>query len=783
MAGENISATESRFNPAIPKENPPDWFKESRSISQPAAPKSGEYFFSGLSALTGEAVHGLDTAQKIGLDEEIRTNVDRIKNQQIASMMEAREQVKTLAASGKPIPQELQNLTENLSAIQNARANNKISLTDYDGRLNSYLKDIRARNPGYRDYIDEIGRRAIGYDPANQQIRQLAQDINSFVAGKKNDVDKMVDHLMSREMAARGGTLLAARIRSGQETNPFQAYSDFVRTAFQLQITEEDVKRARELDKPGAQAAIARSAYEFSHFNFANYQTIQGMGNLDASLKMIREAQADPNKYTPEQLRQARANLEMLGDKLWDRFIAMASEPDSRNPGGVSTIERVGGMAEFSAQAKPYFEIYKKIGEHLSKGEFDMAGAQARTVQDWKTAASFGLGETEWGKMQIRLDALKQVDPELYEIVHKQLILGNPEMEPKVRAWLLNGALKISSGESTVAKEVQDAVSKKILTGKVYADYIGLIEAFKSPNTTPERKKDLFHAFFDQTNSSLLDSFKKDYVDTSKGYPRQIPGKYSVFFQLTDPAVSAQVAKMDGMSKQQYKDRAGDWVGHLFQTEVETLNNIPGITWDAESHHLLMPPARFKPGEGMRADQYRINQTLLNRLNHALDQYAGVIKATSPSADVSVEVHKILEGMDFGKKPGFLQILGQKILDSMSGPSSVPLTEEGPKTKKTSTEASPKKETTKEEVSKPEPKPERIRAPKPVLAPEPGPKSVRVPKTSEPARPEGIPADAMWHPSSSENDFGTWIVIDEKGRLKERYHPNGDLMRKFYYPD
>src|ERR1051326_418900 len=213
MAGENISATESRFNPAIPKENPPDWFNESRSISQPAAPKSGEYFFSGLSALTGEAVHGLDTAQKIGLDEEIRTNVDRIKNQQIASMMEAREQVKTLAASGKPIPQELQNLTENLSAIQNARANNKISLTDYDGRLNSYLKDIRARNPGYRDYIDEIGRRAIGYDPANQQIRQLAQDINSFVAGKKNDVDKMVDHLMSREMAARGGTLLAARIR------------------------------------------------------------------------------------------------------------------------------------------------------------------------------------------------------------------------------------------------------------------------------------------------------------------------------------------------------------------------------------------------------------------------------------------------------------------------------------------------------------------------------------------------------------------------------------------
>jgi len=88
----------------------------------------------------------------------------------------------------KDAPKEIKELPGKLDALGAARADGKISETDFWGRLAATAKDVRSRYPVlYRPYVDAEIAKKFGTTPANAYIQGMIKDINASLTNSQHE--------------------------------------------------------------------------------------------------------------------------------------------------------------------------------------------------------------------------------------------------------------------------------------------------------------------------------------------------------------------------------------------------------------------------------------------------------------------------------------------------------------------------------------------------------------------------------------------------------------------
>src|SRR5579872_3501006 len=82
-------------------------------------------------------------------------------------------------------------VTQGLSGVErlaNAREQGgKFRTTSFDADIDRSLKDLRAKWPGYRDYIDQEASRIVGYNPANKLVSDKLAQLNELTTNKQKE--------------------------------------------------------------------------------------------------------------------------------------------------------------------------------------------------------------------------------------------------------------------------------------------------------------------------------------------------------------------------------------------------------------------------------------------------------------------------------------------------------------------------------------------------------------------------------------------------------------------
>lgn len=143
--------------------------------------------------LIAAEVGAADKIIKMGIDDEARTAVDPIKDATIhaletGQLADGGADGATGGGGGNVPPEVSGGLTrlENLSA---AKASGRLNESHYWNLLDAEARRMRARHPGYRDYVDERISQLAGGNPANKMIQELYQEQKAGLTSAAKEYD------------------------------------------------------------------------------------------------------------------------------------------------------------------------------------------------------------------------------------------------------------------------------------------------------------------------------------------------------------------------------------------------------------------------------------------------------------------------------------------------------------------------------------------------------------------------------------------------------------------
>lgn len=238
------------FNPQIPDTQDPNWLGWSKPISVTPGDSSTGALLSTFAEGLGGALKLADKGISSIAEDETYDKAKAIQQDYQTRLADANDYIRgtrtdatassptggaaTAGASLLPstgqvpnqygLPSQVQRLPVQIDTLGQARANGKLSETDYYARLDALAKDIRSRYPGYREQIDAAMTKATGVDPANAYIKSVLGDINSFVTGANTDRNKIISEITNSTINGSPESILAQRLfAEGKITTSAQA--------------------------------------------------------------------------------------------------------------------------------------------------------------------------------------------------------------------------------------------------------------------------------------------------------------------------------------------------------------------------------------------------------------------------------------------------------------------------------------------------------------------------------------------------------------------------------
>jgi hypothetical protein len=154
----------AEFNPEVPSPEPKNFGGYSQGIS---ANKTFSTLFAGASALAEGAIQGTDAVIQENIRDDANTKVDQVRT--LFGVPAA-----TDVAAGTPA--DIQKGRDYIDKLKTAYNAGTIRESYYYGQLQSKVKELRAKYPGYEEPIDNIISDITGVTPANAIIGALRRE-------------------------------------------------------------------------------------------------------------------------------------------------------------------------------------------------------------------------------------------------------------------------------------------------------------------------------------------------------------------------------------------------------------------------------------------------------------------------------------------------------------------------------------------------------------------------------------------------------------------------------
>lgn len=207
-------------------------------------------------------VKGTEAVIESDITETAYTEVDRARTEfgvDAVTSLQAWE-------PGKDVPQELGMYAQDVDRLTRAMRQGSLKYSHYLGRLDAISRQIRARYPGHRQFIDSTTQSITGTQPANAIVRQLFNESNEGLPPAQKQWNDLV------EEGRRGGNLPPSFYDEGgninqrwQDYNKLSAYVS-TRNAQKANIDRANAKLTLDAAQGKAATSNAKSlaAYEIN---------------------------------------------------------------------------------------------------------------------------------------------------------------------------------------------------------------------------------------------------------------------------------------------------------------------------------------------------------------------------------------------------------------------------------------------------------------------------------------------------------------------------------------
>jgi hypothetical protein len=733
----------ANFNPSVPATKDPNYLSYSRPITQPESDKSAQYagqaeayqgksseyqgdvdlyrgkesqyqggaleaLFKGIGDVFKSGVTATDQYFKKSIDTDLYTAVDAQRNQYTQQLEEtaaggARGQpsgatgyagaapsadgpMNILNPSARSNPDGLDKGLQRIDTIVAARANDKMSETQYIGNLSSIAKGLRTQYPGYREYIDQKISESTGMNPANAYVKSLIKDIDASVSAQKGETEKTT--AMLRKEIENGTPYAAQAYDIFQQTGNVSWANAWVSKMNSQKFfwkNEEDRRKYEQGGRDEEKADVFKKADLLGAQTADNhFEMITVPGGLDSAKTVSDFVIGQTNGSSPK-LRQEDAQA--LGQRI------MAQQATATNAIYQTYVQKgwitaMGGPEEAMKRAQAATSMFKTVGEYIYNEKYGPAFAAinqnksmvADTLNQWYSNKDMGpfirdmaaleqAGPTYGSKLLERFVTDVNIEPKMKEFVNNQ-VLGMASQTDYVK----NGIAKtqkqaLESIQSRMPDDPSNPGKKLPVPAAATEQVIRLVDDIASKDATDAQKINIARAAFDPKNRDLLEKFERDSASNFKPGPQlngPVKGRSTLFERMTSQAITSEIARLDktspGVLKMYQNWAESEFAKHIFRDEINELKNIqslPGtkVSWDNENMRIKLdvtaPGGKYNPfpsssssrGSGTPAapstSQFLAAQDNVERLNRGLETMKGVAKAAG--GDVNAYVFKLLK--------------------------------------------------------------------------------------------------------------------------------------------
>ena len=688
----------AQFNPSVPQTYDPNYLNLSKSITTPEADKSTGIALQSAGNMIEGGIKATDQVLKEQITGEAQEGAQKIQTQQIGGLLLANaitspqsnseDLVPGDGTAAANTPTDVSSVKRSVNSLVNARDNGHISPTYYYMRLDSLAQNLRARYPGYRDYIDRAISEVTGVKPANALIQSLMQDLNASQENQRAFYNKVQGDLL--EETTKGNPAAREELKLFRQTGDVNHAIDQLNTwharDYRLSQAEQNVK-AHTADETSRRAA-AQQTFDLTMSDMfdKHWSGIQaGMGlNQPAHIaQLVQKAAAGTIEPLPPEQKEgllgqmvaSRAQMEMdMRAKLTKNFTYTTTDLDGNTVTRTGTLGTIlGGPSVTEPLLQQRLKDWDTVQDLVTNEKYGLYTATKRMNAAILDQAQNGLlTDKTLGPWLKNLDAITKISPQYAEKYFAQLLASN--IDQGVKDYIVKQASNMLAQPdyahlgiaNTLKKAVEDAKNKGIQMPQVYSEYVKALEPIwntKPPaGVTPQQYHDiranLAIAAFHPDNVGVLKQVQDDYWD-DKG---QHPGAQTIYQRFGQPdAVNNMKSLTDPVHWQNYVSFMGSEYQHMAQKDILNLNdltkNFPNVfysSWDPDRHQWrlhqvgdttgrdILYDKNFTPNKqqlgmaGLDAQFKQVQQSMkrLNMITKPLVNIAQADGSTSPDSAV-----------------------------------------------------------------------------------------------------------------------------------------------------
>lgn len=578
----------AEFNPQLPDPSNPDrdkgyigYSEGYRPVPVQEAPtpkqfstyadRSAEYkakgksdFLGSVGKLFGAAVEATDYVVKSYIENTLTDQTNAIKDEYGVGDMAI--QNTDISQTPGPTPEQLGQSQKNLEGLTAAYQAGRLPESQYWARLESAVRQMKTRFPGYRSEIDSMISKLTGATPANVLLK-LMRDEAEATQRSTNE-----EYKNSREYTE-------ALVNSG-EWNIIFPGRDPGSVSYQDMLI--GVSRYREKD-----ARYTRQA--------AEHKALQDESELNTQLATDQFIEDSVSDIFPKARDAALVQAGFKGGWTeYQQFLSnLAANP---TPEGQDRAVKAFSAIKIATQNAIYehkARFYSGKGDSPTLTDEDAnkaintVNSQLKVFEDYLANKDYGTASTHARAIEFMSTEagakVMQSNEYLRLVVGVEKTLGkdyatklaeNGENFSKVEEFFAHAnAYKILNGEGGFTKLLTDAQSKKInITGKEFTQVMDeTLTAITSDSTTPEQKAAAARNIFSKENRDLIGSLSDASVNGDPTLPATVYAKYTAP-EVRDAMLGLR--EKDPQAFAMYKNFVTQSFEVVFKQDVDNLNEI-----------------------------------------------------------------------------------------------------------------------------------------------------------------------------------------------------------------
>lgn len=569
----------SDFNPEIAQTDIPN-FPTTQGLGGVTDTSLGN-LFKDAGNLLDAGVKVTDNAIKSDIRHQVYDAADQVRAEfgvDDATLLES-----PINTAAQPLPEDIQQAATNLNNLKTAVAQGRLSDAQYYARLETSVRQIRARYPGYRPEIDQMVSSITGVTPANALRSELMQEA-SQLASQGRSLEKDFTSYMA----------------SNEKYLPPNAYERYNNGGLsQLDIKSYVTGRKQEDAAVASRKADLDLAVSTNNFNKnqaliaarTEIRTIgdrmfkdatSGLGKDFSSFQQaVQRANAD-RRITPEEEAQLRSAFGTLKQNYSLAIDASLNTPWGDSGASFSTTLGSTELQGLRAEALGKIDIFEKA---LTDGNFGLLAANSALIEAKKQEGTLAIYDNDRQGVFGRLGALTQIAGPNFA---NTILINNPELLDAASKTVLNAATaEMGATDTTMGEQVSKIKASGLSDAKVYKGLVdNTISALTDKTITPEAFEQFAKNTFGPANYNVFANFKQS-------------EKLDLFNKLTSPAVTRRMieeSKNNPDLWNMYQGWAKSRFTELFRQEAANINvgitsqDYAKISFDPKSERFVYTP-------------------------------------------------------------------------------------------------------------------------------------------------------------------------------------------------